>query len=220
MNLKNTTLIIIGIILIALLLIISTFVKQKPSTYQEGLPNQITSAPDPRDGWNRYTDTSGMWAIDTPSTTRIIVDKQVMASIGYIPTCDSTTALVCILIDKNIVPNSNFQGAAVSVNIVSATSSSACLSKKTAEQTELGITMINTIPFQTFTASNAAMSHQSSGANYRTWNENTCYGIETSINTTSFEVYEAGTVKKFTDTDRAQIENLLNDSVSSFRFKH
>ncbi|MBY0328524.1 hypothetical protein K2Q02_00285 [Patescibacteria group bacterium] len=215
MNLKNTTLIIVGIILIALLFAITPYVKPLPSKAPSATSGQV---PSPRDGWSRYTDVSGSWTIDTASTTNVIVDKQTMASIGYIPTCDPTTAVICISIDKNMIPNSNFQEAAVSVNIISATSSFACLSSNSGNQTESGITIINAIPFQTFTVGDAAMSHQSSGIDYRTWHNEACYDLRTRINTTSFDVYEAGTVKKFTETDKARITTLQSDTVSTFRF--
>lgn len=217
MNLKNTTLSIIGILFVGFLFVITPYINKAtpPVTH---VPNQTNNRPEPASGWNRFTNPASTWSIDTASTSQVIINAQQMSAIGYIPTCDPETATLCVFIPKETVPNSNFQGAAVSVNVFTATTSQSCLSKNSFEQIEASITTINSVPFQTFTVSDAAMSHQSSGIDYRAWYEGICYGIQTRINTTSFEVYETGTIQKFTDTERAYIQSLLTQTVSTFMF--
>src|ERR1035437_469517 len=169
------------------------------------------------EAWTRFADPGLRFTIDGPDAARFITDSVSMASVGYQPTCNPDTGIVCVYLPDSTFPKSNFNGAGVSVNTTT-DSASSCLATKNGEVASPTQKIIGTIPFASFTSSDAAMSHQSAGNDYRTFRNGTCYEITTRINTTTFEVYTKGSIAKFTDQERTTISLILEKIVSSFRF--
>lgn len=75
---------------------------------------------------------------------------------------------------------------------------------------------INGLDFQTFGYGDAAAGHQSSGDDYCVFLNDMCYQISTRINTTTFENYEPGTLARFTEEERKELEQKLSLIISSF----
>lgn len=148
-----------------------------------------------------------------------VADKEKIQLLGYIPLCDPETSLACIVYPESLLPGRNFQGGGVAVGILSGrTSEAACLASENEMGAEAPVT-IGGHSFAAFRYGDAAMSHQSSGENYRAFVNNRCYQISTRINTTTFEVYEAGTIQRFTDAERAMVAQKLQEVVASFKFE-
>lgn len=170
-----------------------------------------------------YENSQYKFAIDYPKNAEVIIDKEKIASVGYLPTCNTDYGQVCLYFSnvKNY-PGTNFSGASVSVNVRSDKKTDGectAIDSQAPEQLPSSSININGINFTKFTAGDAAMSHQSNGADYRTFHNNTCFEITTRINTTTFEVYQTGTINKFTDQNRSEIDGVLYNVVSSFRFE-
>ncbi len=156
-----------------------------------------------------------------PEEANILIDHTQMTSTGYNPTCDSTFGLICFFLPDTAYPESNFKGAGVSINLLPDKKTEAdCLAPRAElpEQLPAQTTIINGVSFAKYLASDAAMSHQSSGDTFRTFHNNQCFEITTRINTTSFEVYELGTIDRFTDVQKTELKTTLDQVVQSFRF--
>lgn len=170
-----------------------------------------------------YENSQYNFAIDYTKDAEVIIDKEKMASVGYLPTCNTDYGVACIYFSnlKNY-SGTNFGGAGVSINVRTGKKTQAecvAIDPQAPEQLPSTNVNINGINFTTYIAGDAAMSHQSNGADYRAFYANTCFEITTRINTTTFEVYQTGTINKFTDLNRAELETTLNKIVSSFIFK-
>ena len=165
-----------------------------------------------------YDDTVHHFNILYPEIAQLIDDHTEMANSGYIPACDVENSAACIVLPSETYPNSNFSNAGVSINFLAATSSSDCIAQKQNEGNSLGIKVIGKIPFASFAVSDGAMSHQSTGINYRAYYNKTCVELTARINTTSYEVYAEGTITRFTDAQRRLIDGTLLHIVESFRF--
>ncbi len=167
--------------------------------------------------WTRFGDSGGRFTIDTPDIARVIADKASMSAVSYLPTCNPDTGIVCIYLPDTTFPKTNFNGAGVSVNVTSDNTTS-CLEMKNGEMASTSEKIIGSIPFVSYTASDAAMSHQSTGNDYRAFYNGTCYEITTRINTSTFEVYTDGSISRYTDQERTTTGLILEKIVSSFRF--
>lgn len=62
---------------------------------------------------------------------------------------------------------------------------------------------------------NAGAGHYTSGALYRLFVANTCYEFETRIGETQFLNYPAGSIRKFTDANRASVASELTHMLQS-----
>jgi hypothetical protein len=201
MNKKNTLLLIAPLVLIALA---SVFVLTKNK------PEKITNK-------TIYTNTDYNFSISYPKVSRLITEKAEMQTLGYFPTCNSETAVVCIYLPPELYPHSNYTGAGVSINIVpQKTTLESCIALNEYEREIAGNITIGKNNFTSYLAGDAAMSHQSVGIDYRTFVHNTCYEITTRLNTSTFEVYETGSIVKFTDEQKISVQKLLQDIVLSF----
>ncbi len=179
--------------------------------------------PIPEETSYTYENSQYKFAVDYPKNAEVIIDKEKMATVGYLPTCNIDYGTACIYFSnvKNYA-GTNFGGAAVSINVRTDKKTEAectAIDSQAPEQLPSTTLNINGINFTKYTAGDAAMSHQSSGADYRAFHSNTCFEITTRINTTTFEVYQTGTINKFTDENRSELETALSKVVSSFRFE-
>ncbi len=206
-------------IMLALILVVLGYgIFLLSNTEPQDLP--VPSNPLPS-GFVSYTNNQYHFSLAYPQTGEVIVDKTEMANVGYLPTCDIENAIVCIFLPPSLYPTTNFQGAGVSVNILSDTSTEAsCVAPRSdlPEDPRAESVMLNDNAFTKYSAGDAAMSHQSMGADYRTFYNNTCYEITTRTNTTTFEVYEPGSIGLFTDTQKTEVGNILLQIVQSFEF--
>ncbi|MFH1192719.1 MAG: hypothetical protein V1656_00130 [Candidatus Jorgensenbacteria bacterium] len=166
-----------------------------------------------------YTNPTWGFGIRYAEDMAFVADKEKIQLSGYVPLCDPETSLACVVYPESLLPGRNFQGGGVAVGVLNdRKDEAACL----ALQNEMGAeapVLIGGREFSAYRFSDAAMSHQSSGENYRAFANGRCYQISTRINTTTFEVYEAGTIARFTDAERAAVAQKLQDVAMSFTFE-
>ncbi len=167
-----------------------------------------------------YHDTHYGFSVNYPGqAVRVLNSKNQMATSGYIPACDPETSLVCFVFPSDTFPKSNFESAGVAVGILNdATTEQSCFAQMNGEMSNAGDKTINGIVFRSFSYGDAATSHRSNGFNYRTFHNGACYQLSTRLNTTVFEVYEPGTIQRFTSDQERSILSQMDMIVSSFRF--
>jgi hypothetical protein len=210
-----------AILAVLMLFVIALFfLVKKESQGELPLPeNEEPSAPQVlTEGWYRFSNEDNTFTIDYPLLAETITDERDMQEIGYLPTCNSETGIVCIYFPPKTYPETNFEGAGVSVNITDSTTSSECLTQNVNERETEGPQIIGGITFERFFAGDAATSHQSNGFNYRAWRRNTCYEITTRLNTSTFEVHAEGSINRFREEDRITMMRIMDEVVKSFTF--
>lgn len=172
---------------------------------------------DKNDGWATYKDSVRSFSVKYPQIAQVITDKDKMAAVGYLPTCDTETGIVCMYLPSEVYPKTNFSGAALSINLLKdKKTEDGCVAPKPGE-TFLGKSFINQQLFNVSYVADAAMSHQSSGFDYRIFKNNFCYEITTRINTSSFEVWEKGSVNRFTDNEKEVIGDTLDKILATIK---
>ncbi|HEX8947056.1 MAG TPA: hypothetical protein VF829_02480 [Candidatus Paceibacterota bacterium] len=194
---------LIGVLVVVLLgaWIISTY---HPAQLPSAGTNATTTA----------TSTLGQ-TVSTPSITFSVptdfglatTPEQVLVK-AYIPPCD-TPFDYCLYYNGTAYKGTNFESAGLRIHRrTDLTSKSACLTSQPTGYT--GLTA-STTAHETYSVSvfqplgNAGAGHYASGALYRLFFDSTCYEFETRIGETQFANYPAGTIKQFTDADRAAV---------------
>jgi hypothetical protein len=193
------------------------------------LPTPVTSAPTPEpvtppappaEETKTYTDEKAGFSVTYPVSIMPTADKQDMQLSGYIPVCDPDVAIACFPIGKAPYAGKNFENAAFAVHVQPKLKTDATCSaiKPQSGETADGGATIGGIAFKKFAFGDAAAGHQLSGERYRVFRNGNCYELATSTGTTTFENYPAGTILKFTDQDRADVQRVLDTMLMSFRF--
>lgn len=199
---------LVGIVALALLALIMILIKD----------SQKIPETNPIAGWSNYTNDAYKLSSAYPAGAQLITDKTIMSTTGYFPTCNTDTALACIYFASSTYPNSNFNSAGISLNVISDKKSETdCYALNPYERSLGSDQVIRGVTFKTFVAGDAAMSHQSGGTDYRTFHNNTCFEITTRINTSTFEVYAEGSIVRFTDMERQELENTIKKIVETFQ---
>ena len=180
--------IIISIVLIILILCVALFSKKESGSGDAGTLS--------------YKNTTNGLSFVYPKDSVLITNSEEMKATGYFPTCNNETGFACIYFASSTYPHSNFSSSGISFNAIkTAKNESECMAVNPYERERVADTDINGIIFATFNAGDAAMSHQSSGTDFRTFHNNTCYEITTRINSSTYEVYPEGSIVKFTEED-------------------
>lgn len=167
---------------------------------------------------NSYENPNAGFSIRYGADMAFVADKEKIQQLAYVPLCDPETSLACIVYPETLLPGRNFQGGGVAVGILSDRADETSCYARTNEMEEGAPVTIDGRTFRSFRYSDAAMSHQVAGENYRTFTGGKCYQISTRIETTTYEVYEPGTIARFTDDERKTVEDALGAVVRSFRF--
>jgi hypothetical protein len=167
-----------------------------------------------------YTNAKYGFTVSYPDTVTPTDDVQDMQLSGYIPVCDPDVAVACFPMGKAPYAGKNFENAAFAVHVRKALKTEASCESVVpdAGETADGNATIDGTAFRKFAMGDAAMGHQLAGENYRAFRGGTCYELATRIGTTTFENYEPGTIERFTDQDRADVERALEAMLTSFRF--
>lgn len=165
-----------------------------------------------------YTNATFGFTLDYPENIVPTEDKQDMAMSGYLPVCDPDTAVVCFPYGKELMPGKNFDNAAFSVHVLSKLKTEdKCLALGNGEEAD-GTATIGGTPYKKFASGDAAMGHQLSGENYRAFRNGNCFQLSTAVFTTTYENYPPGTLERFTDQDRANVQHVLDAMLLSFKF--
>ena len=154
-----------------------------------------------------------------PSDVVPILDRARMEALGYIPVCDPMHALACFPVDPPAYEDTNFESAAFAIHVRDDLGSGAeCLAVQPAEISEGAILLGETV-FASFSFGDAAMSHRLDGRNYRAWRDGDCYELATRVATSVYEVWESGSIRRFTAADEATVRAILDGMLKSFRFQ-
>ena len=165
-----------------------------------------------------YTNAALGFSLTYPSNVMLTEDKIAMQLSGYIPVCDPETAVACFTYGKDQLPGTNFENAAFSVHVLSTLKTEAkCQAAGNGEQAD-GSATIGGVSFRKFAFGDAAMGHQLSGENYRVFRNGSCFQLSTDIFTSTYENYPAGTLARFTDQERSDVQHILDGMLMSFRF--
>ncbi len=186
---------------------------------EESAPEpQIVPLPPPKPITKTYTNAKYGFSVEYPETLVLTEDAREMQLSGYIPVCDPDHAIVCFPIAKNAYENTNFGGAAFAVHSRGDLKKpTTCGAPSNGEMPD-GEANLNGVTYKKFSFSDAAMSHRLEGENYRVYKNGRCFELSTRVTTTVYEVYEPGTVTRFSEDDRSSVQAALDLMLTSFRF--
>ncbi|MFH0873742.1 MAG: hypothetical protein V1846_02770 [Candidatus Komeilibacteria bacterium] len=181
-------------------------------------PQQPSPVVLPPTGQQVYTNSSYHFSAKYNPPIIATEDKQQMQTSGYIPGCDPDTSLVCFIYPADAFGKTNFGGAGVSVSVLAnLTNETTCLATQQNDGLLATSTVMNNLTWQTWSFSDAATSHRSNGYNYRSWQNNLCWQLQTRINSTVFEVYAPGMIELFTATEEETVNQALQKTINSFQ---
>jgi hypothetical protein len=170
-------------------------------------------------GTSLYLDSEHDLVVKYPSEIVPLQIAATMEGLGYIPVCDPEHALVCFPYDPAAYADTNFESSAFSIHLRDDLGTEAeCQAAQPAEDAE-GAVMLGGTVFSAFSFGDAAMSHRLDGRNYRAFREGDCYELATRVATSVFEVWEPGSIRKFTEADEAAVRAVLDKMLMSFRFQ-
>jgi hypothetical protein len=123
------------------------------------------------------------------------------------------TDIACIVYPTEKYRGTNFNAAALSIAEVNAHTANACFSFESLQT----VTQPD-VEFKTGTTGDEGMSHYLNTDIYRTFHGGQCYDMEINIASTSFGVYEPGTVREFTKRDAQHVHGDLVKVLESVQF--
>lgn len=183
---------------------------------------EITSTPDSTANWKEYRNSNLGFSISYPETLVKLErkDKGNISPHTFIPTCDSETTQVCLYYADQSYANSDFDGADISINIdTQADTVKKCTDLKKDALDNQGTKQIGGVNFSTGTSGNGAGGHQIENHFLKTFYNGRCFEIVQSIVTSSkSDNSPPGTVNSFLEKDKAQVLNLLDQILSTFKF--
>ena len=138
-----------------------------------------------------------------------------ITSQSYIPVCDDN-AVDCFVYAGHEYEGTNFEGAALSVNVLR--------DRRTEQDCDKTINVgphpiktktINGIRFYYGMAGGVAAGNWEVGPKYRTFYDRVCFELAVNITEASFANFDPGTIKKF---DGTELEKVLDAMVNTFMF--
>jgi hypothetical protein len=168
-----------------------------------------------------YSDPQGRFSIKYSPDFGVAKSGEALPDIAksYIPACEEGF-MACVYYQAENFVGTNFGSAGIAITTPTMASEAAC--KDTtgyngAVQNSHSETF-GGADWLVFESGDAATSHYANDTIYRTWHDNTCYQLDARIGYSNFEVYEPGSIKEFTDTDRANLRDKLTTVVKTFTF--
>ena len=145
----------------------------------------------------------------------LFTDYKKVQPLSYIPVCNSEM-VGCLYFDKANLPQTNFTGAGVSVDVIkdSGTESN-CLMQRIGEDQKADQS-VNGVKFAVFSGNGAATSHYESYKNYRTFWSGSCINVTlriTSVNLGVLDTKGAGAIKEFNEDE---LWNKLEQTLLTF----
>lgn len=138
---------------------------------------------------------------------------------SYIPPCDEG-GIACISYTDTNYANTNFEAAgfAVATDAGRPTVGICSQPSTTTGERPNGQKVINGVTFSKFTESNAATGHYANDTIYRTFHGGKCFVLTQRIGESQIANYPPGTKVEFTANDRARVQTLLDEILSTFTF--
>jgi hypothetical protein len=166
-----------------------------------------------------YRDEARGFTLAYPEEFRLLIDKEEMGTSGYIPVCDPSTAVACLLLPRETYAGTNFEGAGFAVNVLPDKKTEAECLKPEGNMRFISDEWFAGVTYKSFAGGDAAMSHRSEGSDLRTFRNETCFSLTKRVATSVFEVYEPGTIGRYADDDDRRVELLLETALEDFRFE-
>lgn len=165
-------------------------------------------------GWETYSNSQYGFSVQYPKNDfGLYTDYNKVKSLSYIPVCNDSM-LGCLVYSKDKQPNTNFEGAGVSLDRLGLGTEASCLMVQQGETRQADL-VINGVNFAVYKGSGAATGHFEEYINYRTFKNNDCIGITLRVTSTNIGNYEPGTVKEFNSNE---VWNKLKQVLSTFNF--
>lgn len=167
-----------------------------------------------------YVSPGHRFELRVPSSFSVQSGKE-KSSRSYMPVCHPESA-VCFNF-PNAYPGTNFGDASVEVYSFPAKTKQTCLVSKL-PNSEIQVDkkapyrVIDGVRFVHGKEGGVAMSHFEGTDRYRGYRDGLCIELDAQITESTYEVYERGSIKKFTDEDQTRVRNQLLAIVDSFRF--
>jgi hypothetical protein len=182
------------------------------------IPSQLPSAEQTPPGAYEYTSGTYGFTVRYPLDFGLATTREQVQPQSYIPVCDETMA-ACLYYKGTGYVGTNFEGAAVSINVLSDKKTAAECQKLLGEtseiQTETGTKVMNGITYYGGVGGGAGAGHFMDTVAYRAFVSNRCYELAGRIASTNIGNYEPGTIKEF---DPGKVRSQLEEVVSSVNF--
>lgn len=168
-------------------------------------------------GWQNYSNSDFGFSLSYPTNLTLnlggIAYKEA-SLLSFIPPCDPAT-VVCLFYNGREYENTNFEAAALSVNILRDFRTDAACSKIDTGSYPVKTKILNGVLYHYGMTGDAATSHAEGGLAYRTLHNGVCFELAVGISETNPGAYDPGAVKVF---NAAKLEKELDDTVSTFHF--
>ncbi len=158
------------------------------------------------------------FSMQYPESFGFNTDISKVKSLTYIPVCDQTM-VACAFLEKSQYPNTNFDGAGVSINIDKTLNTEAkcynfSVSTNAAQQAAADAT-INGAVFKSATGGDAGAGHFEKLQVYRNFRNGMCYEIAQHVGSTNIGNYPEGSITEFSQDE---VWQRLQMVVNSFAF--
>ena len=182
----------------------------------EGLCQATTRVNVPAD-WKSYSSRDYAFTLQYPKSFTVCaggLDYCEITSRSYIPVCNDN-AVDCFVYDGHEYEGTNFEGAALSVNVLRDRRTEQDCSKIDVGPYPIKTKTINGIRFYYGMAVDAGLGHRGGGPKYRAFYDKVCFELAANISEASFANFDPGTMKKF---DGARLEKDFDAMLKTFRF--
>jgi hypothetical protein len=147
---------------------------------------------------------------------RLLEGADVIQAQSYIPPCEPNS-IVCLYYPKESFGNTNFGGGGVGIRVVPNVDKCPAPADQ-GSGIEMGSEQINGVDFEVAVTEGAAMHKQNKDSIYQVVHGGHCYEVLLRLNTSAFEVYEPGTIGRFTPQMETEVYVALSKVLQSLRF--
>ena len=208
----------LGAVLMSLLFIVSACSPPDPGEEvprETALPTSDTAA--------TYTSAQYGFSLSFPKDTFAVAERASGEELppeaqSYIPACLSEAA-ACVYYAGDAFENTNFGGAGVSVSLTGDTAACGKRARRKYPVDSARTVTISGVPFTTLQTGEAGMSHRAKETWYWTVHDGRCLTLVARISYSVYEVYEPGSIEKFSEADRARLREQLKRIVRNFSLK-
>lgn len=172
-----------------------------------------------KETWEIYANPGYGFSFRYPKNDFVVyADYDQTKVLSYIPVCDEHMT-VCLYYPKTKQPDTNFEGAGLSVNILTdKTSAKSCLYIEGIAARDSGAPSVQTVNGESFAfadGSEGTAGHERGIRIYRKFQNNLCYELQVSLVSANIGVYPLGTVKEYS---RVEVLGRFDQILSTFTF--
>ncbi len=219
---KNTTLVVIGAIVLVLAIWLVARDRSSPDTTptstSSSTPSQVLLTPGPDEA--RYTDSGGRFTLIYPKAFSISGPKSALTTSWRQDAASTGYLLATLTIPKSYMPRTNFSEAVLTIgqsNDKTELGSSGCPTKLAGYiPGSAAAVVINGQTFTKITRSDAGAGNLYQTTGYYTIRDGDCYAVEYTIHSTNIGNYDPS--QGITPFDNDKIVGVLEKIVKSFTF--